>query len=815
MKSILAYSMASVCLAALVAPTQAAAQDAPAASASSNDEEIIVNARRRDESIQDVPQVIQAVTAEEIGKLNLRDFTEVKDLVPGLALSNNANGIGGNAQLRGVNFDINASGNNATVEFYQNDAPITAGVVLQQMYDVGQIEVLRGPQGTLRGRASPSGSITITTKKPDLYSWGGYIDMTANDIGSQNANAALNIPVVKGIAALRVAGLISRDDANGVTSIDKSFDARDPYGETRSARVTALIEPSDWLRFEGSYQRIDRFARQFGQVESANLSNPAAAPSAVLIRAEDRKSNSARPRYITQKFDIYNGRVEAAVAGQRLIYQFQRYDQNIDSAQSNDEANRFPTRELVQRTFSNVNSTSHELRLQNEERVFGMFDYVIGAFDYINNTPTTLNSPTAILLPALLGGGVATVNQTQIARDGRSHERSFYGNLTAHLGDATEISGGVRFISYVDWGLLNINGATVSRTGNDDDKVIYTASIKHKFSENFMVYANTGSSYRPGLTAVGDFNIAPSALERSFLTIPSESSKSYEIGFKSSLFDKRVRLNISAYHQTFKGFPYRAPGSGVFYVNTVAVRDLATGAVTGTAQQVGNFNFVSDVPVEVNGVEAEISGNITSRWSLGIVASYSLGKIKDGVIPCNDLNSDGVPDASNATPALADLIAATGGNNISQCTVTQRSAFQSPFSATVQSEYSLPVSSKVDAYIRGLLSVNGQSQGDPTNRFDQVDRYGLLNLFLGVRDPEGMWELTAYAKNLTNEVKVLTRSSPLSTSYQRFGLGGFTPGGAPILTGPNGESAVSSYTGITTTPEREFGLNFKFRFGSR
>lgn len=815
MRTIFATSMAGVCLLAIAAPASAqtaASQDPATTTEASQNEEIVVQARRRDESIQDVPAVVNAVTGDEIANLGLRDFTEVKDLVPGLQLSNNANGIGGNAQMRGVNFDVNASGFNATVEFYQNDAPLTAGVVLQQMYDVGQIEVVRGPQGTLRGRASPSGSIIVTTKKPDLYDFGGYIDLTANNIGTMNAQGALNVPVIKGIAAIRVAGVIDQGEGNRIHSIDRTADARDPYTDARSFRVSALIEPADWLRLEGNYQRIDRFSRQFGQVESFRNVNPAAIATPVLIGPKDRLSNVARPTYLTQLFDIYNGRGEVSFGGQQLIYQFSHYTQNIDSFGNQDPANFFPATTVVQRTQSNIKSTSHELRLQNQERVFGMFDYVIGGFDYVNETPTTLNSPTVIRLPVALGGGVATVNQTAIRRTGKSHERSFFGNVTAHIGESTEVSGGLRFISYKDDGQLYINGALAASNAQDDDQVIYTASIKHSFSPDFMIYANTGTSYRPGISAVGDFNIARSARENSFLNLAAETSQSYEVGLKSSLFNRRVRFNLSGYYQKFTNFPYRSP-NGVYYVNTVAVRN-AQGQVTGTAQQVGVFNFVGAVPVEVKGVEVELSGNITPRWSLGVVASYSDGKIKNGIIPCNDLNSDGKPDTSTTAPTLAALQAAVGANNLSQCSVTQRSAFQSPFSASVQTEYSLPITNHVDGYLRGLFNLNGSSQGDPTSAFDDVGSYGLLNLFVGIRAPDGQWELTAYAKNITDEVRVLTRGNPLSTSYQQLGFGGFGPGG-PILTGPTGTSADTGYVGITTTPLREFGLSFKFRFGSR
>ncbi|MCB2080256.1 MAG: Plug domain-containing protein, partial [Novosphingobium sp.] len=159
------YLACSAATIALLAGGDALAQDADDVGIS--DSEIIVQARRRDESLQEVPLVVNAVTSEEIDKLNLRDGTEIQNLVPGLQLSNNANGIGASGQVRGVQYDANTSAN-PTVAFYFNDAPIDGGSVLQAMYDIGQVEVLRGPQGTLRGAASPSGSITFTTRKPDL-----------------------------------------------------------------------------------------------------------------------------------------------------------------------------------------------------------------------------------------------------------------------------------------------------------------------------------------------------------------------------------------------------------------------------------------------------------------------------------------------------------------------------------------------------------------------------------------------------------------------------------------------------------------------
>jgi iron complex outermembrane receptor protein len=800
-------------LMAPLAPVTAMAQTAPAATedtASTSLTEIIVTARRRDESVQDVPQVVNAVTSEALQKQNIRNFTEVQTLVPGLTLSTNANGIGGNAQVRGVNFDVNASGNNPTVEFYLNDAPITAGVVLQQIYDVGQIEVLRGPQGTLRGRASPSGSITVTTKKPDLYKPGGYLSSTLNDIGTTNVNGAVNIPVIEGIAAIRIGGLYNDDNGNQVRSIDTTQEKRKAYSRTESGRISALVTPIDWLRLEGSYQSILSNIRNHNQVESFSVVNPTAPASPTVINADDRLGFQAWPRVIRQKFDIYNWRSEVSVAGQQLIYQGQHYTQNLDSRESQDGGNLFPTTDVNQHTVSHIKSTSNEVRLQNQERVLDIFDYAIGYFDNKNNTPTTLNRPTVVRLPLAFGGGVAQVVQTQITRTGESHEKAFFGNLTAHIGEKFQVSGGARHIDYQDTNGLIIatpGSPTTNLTGGQSAKKwIYTASAQYSITRDVMVYANTGSSFRPGINVVGDFNLAPSTRENSFLNLPAETSKSYEAGVKSTLFDGKMRANISGFHQKFVNYPYRAPGSGVYYVNTVALTPLT--------QQVAQFNFAAAVPVEVNGVEGELSYKLTPNWSIGAVASYALGKIKNGTIPCNDLNGDGKPDVITSAPTLAALQAAVGANNISQCKLSQRSSFQPPFSTTIQSEYTMPIGDSFEGYVRGLLNFNGKSQGDPTNSFDDVKAYGLVNLFAGVRDAEKGWELTVYAKNLFNTTKVLTRTDPLSTSYQQ--LPGAIIGGVPTITGrPSAVTYTSTYTGITTTAPQEFGVTLRVALGSR
>ena len=807
MRTLMTVALCGVCLSALATPTYAQSSAPAAATATEATEEIVVSARRRDENAQDVPLVVNAVTAASIQKLNLRSFLDVQTLVPGLSLAVQGNGTGGTATLRGINFDVNASGNNPSVEFYMNDAPIQSGFVLQSMYDIGQIEVLRGPQGTLRGRASPSGSITVTTKKPDLYDAGGFIDSTINDIGTINLKGGVGLPIIKGIAAIRIAGVWDENDGDRVRTINGGVEKDSPYARTRSGRVSLRVQPVDALLLDASYQKLDYRSRLYDQVESFNQVNPAAPASPVLIRAKDREAIIDAPRTVHQVQDTYNWQAQFSFSGQRLVYVGQHYELKLNSFNPQDLANRFPNAEPGQPLDTRGKSTSHELRLQNEERVFSMFDDVVGAFDYKNNNPSILTDQTAVALPAFLGGGLAAVVNTPINRAGKSHEQSAFANLTAHLGTNTEVSGGLRYIHYTSSGSLLVAGNLLPDPTVKENTVVYTASIKQRINDDLMIYANTGSSWRPPISAVGDFSAIKSALQLQFTNLPPEKSKSYEIGFKSTMFDKRLRFNVSAYHQKFKNYPYRVPGaartSGVYYISQAAT---VNNGVVSITPSVGQFNFVGAVPVTVNGAEAEASFAATDNWDVGLVASYSLGKIKKGFIPCNDINRDGIPDNVTSAPTLAQLQAAVGANNIAGCTVTQRSALQSPFSMTLNSEYRFDVTPTLQAYLRGLFTYYGKSQGDPTYSFDDVKAYGLLNLYTGLRAPDGKWEATFFVKNVFQTRKVLTRTTPLSTAYQELQPPTFQTAAGKVFT--------STYTGISTTPPREFGLNLRFAFGA-
>ena len=828
MKSVRIFALAGASFLSIASP--AFAQDSAANGADEAgtlDGDIVVQARRRDESVQDVPAVVNAVTADTLQKLSIRNFADVTSVVPGLNLTGNANGIGTVSTVRGVNFDVNASGSNGTIEFYQNDAPVSSSVLFTSMFDIGQVEVQRGPQGTLRGRASPSGSIAVTYRRPDLAEIGGNVNATVNNINGYNINGAVNLPLFRDQLAVRVAGLISDDDGNRVhplVSTTSLVPARDLKNRTQGVRISLRADPLDGrLVLDGFYQNVTRNAVQYDQVQSVT-DYLGTAPGAGLIRAFDRLGVPTVPRRVHQNFESFGWQAAYSFLGQKLIYVGSSVKTDTTTTEPWDKAGVFNnpygpmfvmnatntgtlpvTRngaalvtELSQTTVSPSTSTSHEVRLQNDERLFGMVDYVVGYMRYKVVSDSFLDRYLSTLgaAPTTVSGVV----KLPMERYRNDLEQSVFGNLTVHLTDSLEISGGVRHIwTKLDAGVRtftlagagtqaydtqygNITTESASSrqllplAGKHRGDTIFAASAKYNVTDDVMLYANFGTSWRPGNTVIGipTLEQADSTLWGKYVQFGDETSKSYEVGVKSAWLDNRLTLNLAGYIQKFNGYAYRVPG---------------TGLVTPLDNR--GYNFVASVPVEVKGLEAEVGFRPLDNLSFNTSVSFADGKIKNGVLPC-------VPAGFTPTDNRAN---ATVGDSawFTECNVNQASSVAPRWSGTFQGEYNRNLTDAISGYVRALVSWKGATAGDPNNTVDFVKAYALLNLYAGVRLEDTGVDVSVYAKNLTNTRRILSRSgTPLTTSIN-------------LRTA----NAGNGYYETTMTEPREFGISLRYAFGSR
>jgi iron complex outermembrane receptor protein len=840
-------SASSTVLASAAAAQPAQTPTAPAVSA--GDEavlgEIVVTARRRSESLQEVPQTVNAVSADTLQKLNIKQFQDVQNVVPGLSLVSNGTGFQASASLRGVTYDV-VSTAQPTVALYFNDAPVQATFLFHSLFDIGQVEVLKGPQGTTRGVSAPSGAITVTSHKPDLSQFGGYADVTLTDLQGRAAQGALNLPIIKDVLAIRFAGVIDENDFDGVRSIHS--DIR-PRSMTSATRTSISFEPSDLFNANVTYTHMDQRLTNFQQVSgpgSGAFTNSAGSFPATInppLTPDDRVAVQDAPNELKIHFDTVTGQIDSRIFGQHLSYVGSYQSQHLDSfaegggASAGDVGNVLPGIAVGQHVHTGYDGgyvTSHEFRIASDPAPGRFFDYTVGYFYRYQNNTGHVDNPGPFL-PGAFGSPADGVNfnafnpafQIPISIDipGSIQENSIFGNITFHLGENTELSGGIRHI----WSIVNSTstlslqdglvalsaaslggscgalastypgfcdlplpgGSIISNLHSraSEQPNIYNVSLSHHFSRDFLVYANTGTAYRPPTASIGIQGQLANPVQPELQTLdfhPSERSRAYEVGFKSTWLGGRARLNAALYRQRFTNLTIFIPG--LVYNNVLPGQVAASGPGQAGAYVPTNFDFTASVDALVQGFDIDTAFQVTPNWNVSAQMSYSDGKVKGSQVPCN------VEDAAgNPVFNTGNLISLCPGGSVSRL----------PFwNATFQSEYTQPVNDNMDGFVRLLATYYPQNKNRAEPNFT-VSSYSLVNFYLGLRGHDGAWEASIFARNAFNARRALDVSgaetnltSSLNTAF-------------PDLIHPTG------YFQTTMTPRREVGINIHRAWGSR
>lgn len=814
-------------LPAMAQDNPVADQTTAAAESDTGAGEIIVTARRKVESLQGVPQTVNAVQAQDFANYNILAIGDIGKVVSGLQIS------GDNISMRGVTFVTIANAPIPTVATYINDVPIPTVDFNIASFDIGQVEVLRGPQGTVRGIASPSGALTATTRRADLSELGAYVSGLVGTRSNFNVQAAVGVPIIKDVLGIRVAGVINESDGNGVRSV---FSTQRPSVRTKGIRASLRFEPTSNFEANFMYQRVNTVTESFGTAVfgtgapgGVNPNAPAGYNGPVLT-TDDLRAVTERLSDQRATTEIFMGNVGWTFAGQHLAY-IGSYQKStlLTTFATGDPGNAFVGIEVLGPLQDSPRRLStHEVRLSSDERIGGVFDYVLGYFrSSDNSTVIAGGSPFMALGGAytLVGGQpTPTLNpryllNTYVDLPRRINESSFFANVTAHIGDKLEISGGARRISSENLRDLTyiipaaLNGAALPQAQcgpaggqfniatnlcefaipasssviakNNVVKAttwIYDASISYRITPDLMAYGHFGTSWRPGGFGVGVNNGTNNAVINELIFQQPESSKSFEVGVKWAFLNRRGRINLSYYHQTFQDFLYTVPES---------VRYLSYSSPTATPTIGANPNFSVNVPAKIDGIDLDVALQVTDRWSLSGNFSWQNGRVS-GLIPCNDGDFNGQPDT--ILPTLAQFQAS--GQLIARCQLTAGSSTAPNWSLRAQTEYRMPVSDSAEVFARGLLAYQPRNTNVGQNY--AIPGYALLDLFVGLRSPNGQWEVTAYGKNITNNRTIVAR-------------------GSGQILGPLNSRDLFGDTGYTTyslTPRREFGLSLRKSFGS-
>lgn len=730
---------------ALAMAAAASAQTAPAnpgtssVSASDQDlQEIIVTANKIKEPVQKVAQTINVVSDKTLDELHVQNLQELQNVVGGLSLTVTSPSEQ-SISLRGIKMPSagGSGGTTNTVESYLNDAPISTIDTFTTNLDIGQIEVLRGPQGTLRGRPSPSGAITIVSKRGSFDKTEGYVEVTGSDHNGKNVQAAVGGPINDQFA-FRVAGVYDDNDGTGTKDI---YNGHHNYSKTYAGRVTLTWKPSDKVEFNLMQQAIHTDGDFYRQVEGTPPCSvadggtfPVSSVGCGLTLTLEQKialNEGQNPNSYRGYMTVLNGRVQLTdtieadyVGSYNNTDYFTQLDFDFAGVGGINEFSPL----LNARNKNNV--MTNEFRLQSSGNSFYNFTY--GVFTSKNRLESHLHFP---FNPP--GSFTIESDTPSVTKD-----LGLFTNQRFHVTDKDDIAVGARYstiqVDALASGTTRLYSAT---TGN--------ASYQHQFTQDLMAYVSYGTSFRPGSGgALGSPNGA-AGVPVSFGNFNDEHSSSWEYGIKSQWLDRRLTANLSYFDQKYKG--YIASQFNIACTGAPSSTGMAYATANGLANGPTCFGTMfRNADAVSKGFELEVRAQVTHDWMLGVNYTYTDAHFANALVPCNDYNGDGIPDV-NGTPMVQQ------GKYVSECHSSTTLGSLPKVAISGMTSYDLHLGA-FDEYISANAIKRDESYFPQTARW--FPGYTQVNATVGMKSRTSHWDVNVWAKNLFNKVVQDTDGGP-------------------------------------------------------
>ncbi|MFA5988177.1 MAG: TonB-dependent receptor [Sphingomonas sp.] len=547
------------------------AQEAPATAQAENPAEengdILVTARRREESLLDVPIAITTFSGAQLDRQGAADITDIANSAPNVTLEvSRGTSSTLTAFIRGVGQQDPVAGFEAGVGIYLDDVYLNRPqAAVLDIYDVERIEVLRGPQGTLYGRNTIGGAIKYVTKrladKPSLALRGAY--------GSYNqADGVItgSVPLLDG--KVKVGGAIARLSRNGfgtnLTTGEENYNK-----DIWAGRGTLEIEPSSqaFIRITGDYTQDSTNARG-GHRLIPGLSTGAP----VLANVFDTRGGLNSPAQDVSAWGI-SGFGEFHPADWLTFRSITAYRRDDSATPIDFDA--LPAVDVDVPAFYNNTQLSQELQLLVES---GGFNGLVGAYFLDAESRTAFDVRLPGTVTALTFGNV------------RTDTVAIFGDFTYDFDEHFSLSAGGRYTwdnrnsqieRNVYLGASPFFGGTSAPIVRQTDfrgratfqRFTPRVSGSFKPSANHTLYASYSEGFKGGGfdprgvgTAAPDLNgngingaRGDQADIFSFLSFEPEDVRTYEVGYKAALFDHRLNVSLSAFHSNYRNV--QIPGS--------------------------------------------------------------------------------------------------------------------------------------------------------------------------------------------------------------------------------------------------------------
>jgi iron complex outermembrane receptor protein len=617
-----------------VAPAPGLAQTA-SDSAEMALEEVVVTARKREESLQDVPMSISAVSGETLEKA-------------GYAELNNLNRISSNVFfeaadrskplifIRGVGTRSYDAGSDPSVGVFLDGVYLGRfGALDMDLLDVARVEVLKGPQGTLYGRNTIGGAISVVTRDPTDAFTGrltgevGVGDVSGDDL--YGLNVTLSGPLSETVSASLSGGRRYRDGFQPVGVAGVRGGSEDSW----SVRGKVRFDLGDaQLRLSADYADADGPPLILVPNDlSGRFPNPGAlAPGFVTPR---EPANPYRPASDTTDQGI---RKETYGASAQLDWTFGGLTLTSISAarsMSLDERDDLDGSTLpfqIYEADEESDQVSQELRLAYAgERI----NWLVGAYfsrEDVKRTETILFGPASLL--TVLAGPTPLVWDFGV--DLESTSLAAFGQLQWEITDALSATIGARYSddekdvvfdtrTTVPIGIASFRAA-LSRSWSSFDPSI---AMNYRFNDDVMAYASWATGYKSGAFQF----IAISAAVANQVAEPEEV-ESIEVGVKSTLFDNRVRFNAAAFTMDYKD-----------------LQQLRLVPIGGGTTRVVISNAGSS---RIKGIELEAKAILSPEWSIDANYGYLDAQFKDYVFNAtSDFSGNRMPRSPEHTASVA------------------------------------------------------------------------------------------------------------------------------------------------------------------
>ena len=611
-----ALTLSTVLAAAAPALAQDAApvEAAPEAVESVGLEDIVVTAERREQNLQDVPISATVLSAETIARRGVTSIADLQQVAPSVTINqvNRSTYV----NIRGVGIAQTSPSSSPGIAYYVDGQLIPhEQFISQSFYDVGTIEVLRGPQGTLTGQNSTGGAIYVRTPEPKFNQTSGFVEQTVANYDNYRTIAALNYSDSDQVA-LRVAGI--HEERDSFTRNIGSSGSTPGNVNLWAGRINLALRSADQalrVNIRGEYFDSDNDNSAIKRRNDSVSSNP-------FVIQEDARAFLHQRGYRVSAEARYALSDGVEIRGLTSWQDGKTTDQ-ADGDRTNTALPRPPAGNVGRVGFTDTRFQTWINEVNLLSTGSGPLSWVVGGFVLDESIPASVlrdNNHTTDFVSS-----TSTI-VTQID----NNSKSLFGQVNWRVNEAVELLAGARH----SWDKQSYNRLAspggVGLTETESQQWTGKLGINVHPTAATLLYVSASKGYKAG---GGNLPVAAASFG-------PETNFVYEGGFKTTVLDRRLRLNGAIFYSDYKDIQFASLANGLPLTQNAARGRSYGGELEVTAQFGGlsinagggylNAEFSRDVTLQntvTNQNELVRKGTVlpfSPKWTVNAGIQYEI-----------------------------------------------------------------------------------------------------------------------------------------------------------------------------------------------